>query len=71
MNNNTEIDMEEDIFTEDESSDRFNELCADLNLDSLTRENTWSTFAGVRQKYTLEVRNLVNLLMHLFKWVIL
>jgi len=40
---------------EDEAYERFTDLCSDLNLDSLTKDNTWRTFATVRQKYTLEV----------------
>jgi hypothetical protein len=42
-------------FVEDDAYERFNDLCSDLNLDSLTKDNTWRTFATVRQKYTLEV----------------
>lgn len=56
MNNNEELGEDEAMFVEeDETSESFNELCSDLNLDATTRDNTWRTFATVRQKYTLEV----------------
>jgi len=53
--------MEEDsvgirIEIDDEVYLRYQELCADLNLDGHTKEVTWQNFASVRQKYTLEVR---------------
>ncbi|ODM98693.1 Retinoblastoma-like protein 2 [Orchesella cincta] len=38
----------------DEAYERFQELCADLNLDAITKENTWRTFVTVKQKFTLE-----------------
>lgn len=40
----------------DEAFERFQELCADLNLDAVTKENTWRTYLIVKQKFTLEVR---------------
>ncbi len=39
----------------DEAFERFQELCADLNLDAVTKENTWRTYLIVKQKFTLEV----------------
>lgn len=56
MNSKEEMDEGQGIFLEDDTSEAFNELCSDLNLDTVTRDNTWRTFVGVRQKYTLEVR---------------
>lgn len=35
--------------------ERFEELCADLNLDVATKENTWRTFVSIKEKFTLEV----------------
>ncbi|CAG7834073.1 unnamed protein product [Allacma fusca] len=46
--------MGEENVHEDEAYERFQELCSDLNLDSVTKENTWKTFTTVRSKYTLE-----------------
>ena len=45
------------ILTDEEERiyERFQDLCSDLNLDSSTKDTTWSTYAGVRQNYTLEV----------------
>jgi hypothetical protein len=40
--------------------ERFQELCSDLNLDSNTKEVTWTTYAEVRSKYTLEVTTLLK-----------
>lgn len=52
--------VESTIYVEDEMDEQcfeqFNVLCADLNLDAHTRDNTWATFASVKGKYTLEVR---------------
>lgn len=47
--------MTNSIPTEQEIQERFQELCADLNMDGNATDEAWQSFLRISTNYTLEV----------------
>ncbi len=46
--------------TEENEEQRYEDVCLDLNLDKVAKEEAWKSFERISQNYTLEVSFVVN-----------